>query len=370
MDAQAGGNGNLAGGILLVTMMVLAMAVVNSPLGPAYQSILDWHAAGLSLLHWINDGLMAVFFLMVALEIKREVHEGELSSRAQIMLPAVAALGGMAVPALVYVGFNIGHPEAVRGWAIPSATDIAFSLGVVAVLGRRVPLCLRIFLTALAIIDDLGAILIIALFYTGQLSVPYLLAAVAAAGLLAILNRAGVRNLFAYGAVGLALWVAVLNSGVHATIAGVVLGFAIPMPVVHRLEHGLAPWVTYLILPIFALANSGLSFAGMGPQVLANPVFLGIALGLFIGKQVGVFGFTWLLIRSGLARLPAGATWRGLYGVSVLTGIGFTMSLFIGGLAFPGGEAMAETRLGVLAGSVLSALMGYAILARKPRAIR
>jgi NhaA family Na+:H+ antiporter len=355
------------GGILLAAMMVVAMAVANSPLEPGWQSLLDAPVAGLSVLHWINDGLMAVFFLMVALEIKREIREGELSSRAQIMLPAVAALGGMTVPALIYLAINWGNPEGVRGWAIPSATDIAFSLGVVAALGRRVPLSLRLFLTALAIIDDLGAIVIIALFYSAQLSVAYLLAAAAATVVLAVLNRLGVKHVAAYGVVGLVLWFAVLNSGIHATIAGVILGLAIPMSMVRKLEHALQPWVVFLILPVFALANSGISMAGIGLGTLMDPVFLGIAAGLFIGKQIGVFSFTWALIRLELARLPAGADWRSLYGVSVLTGIGFTMSLFIGALAFPGGGAGAETRLGVLAGSLMSALFGYVMLRRSAR---
>ena len=319
MDNQGGG---ITGGVLLVAMMVVAMAVANSPLGPGWQSMLDASVAGLSILHWINDGLMAVFFLVVALEIKREIREGELSTRAQIMLPAVAALGGMAVPALVYLAFNWGDAEGVRGWAIPSATDIAFSLGVVAVLGRRVPLSLRVFLTALAIIDDLGAILIIALFYSAQLSTAYLLAAAGATVVLVVLNRLGVKHVAAYGVVGLALWFAVLHSGIHATIAGVILGLAIPMTMVRKLEHALQPWVVFLILPVFALANSGISIAGIGAGTFTDPVFVGIAAGLFVGKQVGVFGFTWTLIRLGLARLPAGADWRGLYGVSVLTGIG------------------------------------------------
>ncbi|MBC7950733.1 MAG: Na+/H+ antiporter NhaA [Rhodospirillaceae bacterium] len=355
-----------AGGILLVGMMVVALAVVNSPLGPLYDAVLNWHLGPLSLLHWINDGLMAVFFLLVALEIKREMLDGELSSRAQIMLPAVAAVGGMMVPALVYLGVNGANPEGWRGWAIPSATDIAFSLGVLSVLGKRVPMSLRVFLTALAIIDDLGAILIIAFFYSGALSPLYLAGGAAAAVVLAILNRAGVVRLLPYLLVGAVLWVCMLKSGIHATIAGVVLGLAIPLPALHRLEHGLHPWVAFLILPLFALANSGLSFQGLGLDAVRNPVFLGIAAGLFVGKQIGVFGFSWALIRLGWGRLPEGAGWRSFYGVSVLTGIGFTMSLFIGGLAFPDGGAMVETRFGVLVGSLLSALVGYALLARRP----
>lgn len=359
-----------AGGILLVGMMALALAVVNSPLGPVYETALNWHfglpvlGLDLSLLHWINDGLMAVFFLLVALEIKREMLEGELSSPAQVMLPAVAAVGGMLVPTLIYLAVNGGNPEGWRGWAIPSATDIAFSLGVLSVLGRRVPMSLRVFLTALAIIDDLGAILIIAFFYSSTLSPLFLAGGAAAALALVALNRAGVLRLAPYMVVGAVLWVCMLKSGIHATIAGVVLGLAIPLPALNRLEHGLHPWVAFLILPLFAFANSGLSFQGINLATLADPVFLGIALGLFLGKQIGVFGFAWTLIRLGLGRLPEGADWRTLYGVSVLTGIGFTMSLFIGGLAFPDGGSVVETRFGVLIGSLLSAGIGYALLVR------
>lgn len=351
-----------AGGILLVAMMMLALAVVNSPLQPFYDSVLSFRA-GLSVLHWINDGLMAVFFLLVALEIKREMLEGELSNRAQVVLPAVAALGGMAVPALVYLAFN-GGGDTWRGWAIPSATDIAFSLGVLSVLGRRVPLSLRVFLTALAIIDDLGAILIIAFFYSGALSLIYLAAAALVTAGLVTLNRFGVLRLFPYLLLGAVLWVCVLQSGIHATIAGVVLGLTLPLPLLTRLESLLHPWVAFLILPLFALANSGLPLSGLSLASLADPVFLGIALGLFVGKQVGVFGFSWVLIRLGGATLPQGADWKAFYGVAVLTGIGFTMSLFIGGLAFPAGGDGAGIRFGVLAGSLLSALVGYAVLAR------
>lgn len=359
-----------AGGILLVLMMVVALAVVNSPLQPFYDMVLHFHfgpsALGLdlSVLHWVNDGLMAVFFLLVALEIKREMLEGELSSRAQIVLPAVAAVGGMVVPALIYLAFNGGDAVAWRGWAIPSATDIAFSLGVLSVLGRRVPMSLRMFLTALAIIDDLGAILIIAFFYSGSLSLLYLAIGAAAVVGLVALNRFGVLKLTPYLLLGVVLWVCVLHSGIHATIAGVILGLTIPLPILNRLEHALHPWVAFLILPVFALANSGLSLAGITLDSLADPVFLGVALGLFVGKQLGVFGFSWALIKMGAGVLPHGADWRSFYGVSVLTGIGFTMSLFIGGLAFPGGEAEAGTRFGVLAGSLVSALAGYLLLVR------
>ncbi|MCR6631703.1 MAG: Na+/H+ antiporter NhaA [Magnetospirillum sp.] len=367
-----------AGGILLVLMMVVALALVNSPLGGWYDRVLHIHVAvplgplvlDKSLLHWINDGLMAVFFLLVALEIKREMLEGELSQLGQVLLPAIGALGGMAVPALIFAAFNADSPN-LRGWAIPSATDIAFSLGVLSVLGRAVPASLRVFLAALAIIDDLGAILIIAFFYSGELSWGFLGGAGAAVLALAALNRLGVRHLAPYLVVGAVLWVCMLESGVHATVAGVLLGLFIPLKgeaeahraPLRRLEHALHPWVAFLILPIFALANSGLSFAGIGLDALDDPVFLGVALGLFAGKQLGVFACAWAMIKAGWARLPEGADWRQFYGTCVLTGIGFTMSLFIAGLAFPDGDAMAATRLGVLLGSLLSAVAGYAVIA-------
>lgn len=372
-----------AGGIILVAMMVLALVVVNSPLAPVYRQVLDAHAVvGIGpfaidkpLHHWINDGLMAVFFLLVALEIKREAVEGELSSPGQVMLPMVAAVGGMAVPALVFLAFNAGNPETVRGWAIPSATDIAFSLGVLSVLGRSVPVSLRVFLAALAIIDDLGAILIIALFYTGDLSWLFVGLAAAAAGGLWALNRGGVTALAPYAVVGVLLWGFLLESGVHATIGGVVLGLFIPVRVadggarapLRRLEHALHPWVAFAILPVFALANSGVPLGGLGPWLLRDPLFLGVALGLFVGKQAGVFGLSWLLIRLGWARLPEGSDWVQFHGVAILTGIGFTMSLFIGGLAFGTGTDMVETRFAVLVGSVLSALVGYAVLKARAR---
>lgn len=368
-----------AGGIILVVAMLVALAMVNSPLSELYQQIIDARVvAGIgpviidkTFLLWVNDGLMAVFFLLVALEIKREALDGELSTRQQITLPAFAAVGGMAVPALLYVGFAWGDSQAMRGWAIPSATDIAFSLGVLSLLGRRVPLSLRVFLTALAIIDDLGAILIIAFFYSGDINTAALGGGAAAVAVLVLFNRYGVGRLTPYMMVGAVLWVCLLKSGVHATIAGVLLGLAIPMrhsqTPLSRLEHWLHPWVAFGILPVFAFANSGLSFEGMTLSALADPVFLGIAAGLFVGKQVGVFGLSWLAIRMKLGAMPEGANWRQLYGVSVLTGIGFTMSLFIGGLAFPDGNAMVETKLGVIAGSVASAVLGWLLLSTAPK---
>jgi NhaA family Na+:H+ antiporter len=329
------------------------------------------------VLLWINDGLMAVFFLLVGLEIKREVVEGALSQPSQIALPMVAAVGGMAVPALAYVAVNWSDPTALRGWAIPAATDIAFSLGVLAALGSRVPLALKVFLTTLAIVDDLGSIVVIAIFYTSDLSpVALSLAALFIAGL-AILNFAGVRRLVPYLLLGAFLWVSVLKSGVHATLAGVVLAMFIPLksagepdekrPAI-RLEHAIKPWSAWLIMPVFAFANAGLPLGGLSLASLAAPLPLGIMAGLFVGKQIGIMLGAGLLVALGLAALPNGATWRGLYGVAILGGIGFTMSLFIGTLAFPDDATReAEVRLGVLAGSLLSAVVGYLVLRTAPR---
>ncbi len=367
-----------SGGILLVLAAVLALIWSNSPAAAVYVNLLDTPVVvqvgalkiAKPLLLWINDGLMAIFFMLVGLEIKREVLQGELSSLGQAALPGIAAIGGMAVPALVYVAINIGTPATLSGWAIPAATDIAFALGVLALAGRRVPSSLKIFLLALAVMDDLGAIVIIAIFYSGDLSLTAL--GLAAAGILGLglLNLFGVRRLAPYMLVGLFLWVAVLKSGVHATLAGVVIGMAVPLrgrsgtdhsPLRH-LEHMLHPWVAFGILPLFAFANAGVSLAGLTFGSLLEPVPLGIALGLFVGKQIGVVGFSWAAMRTGMARLPEGATWGQFYGVAVLTGIGFTMSLFIGTLAFPEVGYSAGVRLGVLSGSLVSAVVGYALL--------
>ncbi|WP_299693542.1 Na+/H+ antiporter NhaA [Hydrocarboniphaga sp.] len=361
-------------GILLMGVAALALLVANSPLGPAYFEIQHATVGGLSVLHWINDALMALFFLLVGLEIKRELLEGQLSSWPQRVLPGVAALGGMAVPALIYVCFSQGKAEALRGWAVPMATDIAFALGVLALLGPRVPASLKIFLTALAIIDDLGAVVVIALFYTSELSLPFLGLAAVAILVLVAMNLLGIKRLSLYLAVGAVLWFFVLKSGIHATLAGVALALTIPLrssgssaeansaPLL-RLEHGLHYWVAFLIIPIFGFANAGVAFTGMSPRDLLEPVPLGIAAGLFAGKQIGVFGFCWLAIRSGLAQLPADSSWLQLYGIALLCGIGFTMSLFIGALGFAGLPHLAdETKVGVLAGSVLSALAGAVLL--------
>jgi Na+:H+ antiporter, NhaA family len=366
-----------AGGVVLMLASALALVLANSPLAGLYDVLLGVTGAlrigdfsiEKPLLLWVNDGLMAIFFLLVGLEIKRELLAGELSERSRAILPVAAALGGMLVPALVYLGITWGEPGAAAGWAIPSATDIAFSLGVMALLGRRVPSSLKLFLTALAIIDDLGAIIIIAIFYTEKLSLVSLEIAAAALAVLVILNRVGVQRVIWYALVGIVLWASVLKSGVHATLAGVSLALAIPFaappggtsPLV-RVEHELAPWVAFGILPLFGFANAGLSFADLSLSTVVEPVPLGIAAGLFLGKQIGVFGTAALVIRRGWAHLPPGANWLSFYGTSLLTGIGFTMSLFIGTLAFGETGHEATMRLGVLVGSALSGVVGAIVL--------
>lgn len=374
-----------SGGLLLIGAMLLALLCANSPLSYLYDGLLHTHFEihlgslflAKPLLLWINDGLMAIFFLLVGLEVKREILEGELSSLRQIALPGIAATGGMVVPAMIYAGLNWSTPATLQGWAIPAATDIAFALGVIALLGNRVPGALKLFLLTLAILDDLGAIVIIALFYTADLSVFSLeMAGFAVAGLF-LMNRLGVTRIAAYVVVGVFLWVCVLKSGVHATLAGVVLAFAIPLrardenghnPLRH-LEHSLHPWVAFGILPIFAFANAGISLAGLTPSAILSPLPLGIAAGLFIGKQLGILGFSWVGVKLGLARLPRDVSWSEFHGVAVLCGIGFTMSLFIATLALdhagPGSGNAA--RLGVLAGSLASSVIGYVLLHRALR---
>ena len=363
-----------AGGILLAGAALVALVWENSPAGVLYDAFLALPVAvqvgtlaiQKPLLLWINDGLMAVFFLLVGLEIKRELMDGELSSLDRALLPAIAALGGMTVPALIYLGITGADPATLNGWAIPTATDIAFSLGVLSLLGNRVPASLKVFLLALAIIDDLGAVVIIAIFYTADLSLGALVVAAIAVAALVGLNLRGVTRLAPYILVGIILWVSVLESGVHATLAGVVLALAIPLRSGHRLEDELHPWVAYGILPLFALANAGVPLAGVTLASLAQPIPLGVAAGLFIGKQIGVFGFSWIAVTAGVARLPEGATWMQLYGVAVLTGIGFTMSLFIGTLAFTDSAPGSSVRLGVLLGSALSTLLGLCVLRFAP----
>ena len=358
-----------AGGVILMVVAALALVVANSPLAATYDHTLHAYVGGLSVLHWINDGLMAIFFLLVGLEIKREVVSGELSTGPKRVLPAIAALGGMVVPALIYVAFNAGDPATLKGWAIPAATDIAFALGVITLAGPQVPRSLKTFLVALAIIDDLGAVLIIALFYTAGLNLLMLGLAAGLFVLLIILNRLKVLWLWVYLLLGALMWFAMLKSGVHATIAGVLTALTVPMAAkgkeespLLRLEHALSPWVAFAILPIFAFANAGVSFAGIDLSHLLSPVPIGVAAGLFVGKQAGVFLASRAAIRLGWAERPAGSGWRQLYGVSVLCGIGFTMSLFIGMLAFEDPLIQNEVKLGVFLGSIASGLIGWAIL--------
>ncbi len=373
-----------AGGLVLVFASALALIIANSPAFGLYNYIFNevdfrigFSDIGAldteihkSILLWINDGMMAVFFFLVGLEIKREVLEGELSTPKKALLPALAAIGGMAVPAAIYYYINMDTPELLGGWAIPAATDIAFALGILALVGSRAPVSLKILLTAIAIIDDIGAILIIAIFYSDYLEVSALLFALIPFLGLFLLNRRGVSNTAPYILLGIILWVAVLKSGVHATLAGVIIALMIPMrcktnheysPVKH-LEHGLHPWVAFMILPIFGFANAGVPFDGMGWNSLLEPVTLGIAAGLFVGKQIGVFGILWLTIVTGLSPKPEGTNWVQLYAVSLLCGVGFTMSLFIGGLAFEGVEMQASVRLGVLVGSIASAVLAFLLL--------
>jgi NhaA family Na+:H+ antiporter len=362
-------------GLVLMAVAALALLVANSPLAPAYFEMLHIHVGPLSFLHWINDALMALFFLVVGLEIKREMLDGQLSSWSRRLLPGGAALGGMAVPALIYTFFNVSNPDTAHGWAIPAATDIAFALGVLSLLGPRVPITLKVFLTALAIIDDLGAVLIIAVFYTQGLNLAALGGAGAVFLLLVLLNRLGVKHLLPYLALGLALWILVYLSGVHATIAGVLLAITIPITLtpgtpeasteespLHRLEHALHQPVSFGIVPLFGFANAGLSFAGVNASDLAAPVTLGVGLGLLAGKLVGVFGAVVLMVKLKWVDLPGSASWLQTFGVALLCGIGFTMSLFVGLLAFDDPHLQNDAKLGILIGSSLAALAGSGVL--------
>ncbi|MBC6403905.1 MAG: Na+/H+ antiporter NhaA [Hyphomonadaceae bacterium] len=365
-------------GFVLMFVALLAMFANNSIFSGFYTSFLttpveiqfgEFEIAK-PLLLWINDGLMAIFFFLVGLEIKKEVMEGELSGFDKAALPIFAAVGGIAVPALIFAGFNYSEPDTINGWAIPAATDIAFALGVLALVGSRVPVSLKILLLAVAIIDDLAAIIIIALFYTENLSINALmLAAVGGAGLI-LLNRMKVMRRTPYTLIGVFIWACVLKSGVHATLAGVITALAIPLvhtdpeksSPLHKTEHDLHIWVAYMILPLFAFANAGVSLSGISPEDVLAPLPLGIILGLFLGKQIGVFGMCWIAVKTGAARLPEGTNWRHIYGVACLTGIGFTMSLFIGTLAFEDDALLNSVRLSVLMGSLASGFMGYTVL--------
>ncbi|EGR4466434.1 na+/H+ antiporter NhaA [Vibrio cholerae HC-43B1] len=360
-----------AGGILLVIAAAIAMVIANSAMGEGYQAFLHTYVFGMSVSHWINDGLMAVFFLLIGLEVKRELLEGALKSRETAIFPAIAAVGGMLAPALIYVAFNFNDPAAIQGWAIPAATDIAFALGIMALLGKRVPVSLKVFLLALAIIDDLGVVVIIALFYSSDLSTIALTIGFIMTGVLFMLNAKHVTKLSIYLVAGLILWIAVLKSGVHATLAGVVIGFAIPLkgnkgehsPLKH-LEHALHPYVAFAILPVFAFANAGISLQGVSLAGLTSMLPLGVALGLFLGKPLGIFSFSWAAVKLGVAKLPEGINFKHIFAVSVLCGIGFTMSIFISSLAFGQANEAYDTyaRLGILMGSTTSALLGYSLL--------
>ncbi len=377
-----------AGGIILMAAAALAMIVANLPgISEAYFHLLHLDTGpvispkygSMSVHLWINDALMAIFFLFVGLEIKREFIDGQLATWEHRRLPIVAAAAGMVGPALVYLFITGWDGPLVNGWAIPAATDIAFAIGVLALLGSRAPASLKLFLTTVAIVDDMGAVAIIAIAYTAELSTLYLALGALVMATMYVLNRSGVKRLTPYLLLGAALWYFVFMSGVHATIAGVLTAMMVPITPspgacddeespLHRLEHALAPWVAYLIVPLFGFANAGVSLAGMSPAILLEPLPLGIAAGLFIGKQTGIFGSIWLSARLRFAAPPGGATWLQLYAVAMLCGIGFTMSLFIGGLAFPGNEALVdEVKIGVLTGSILSAVIGYTILRFAPR---
>ncbi len=363
------------GGVLLMISAIAALLVANSALSPYYDSVLGaylsvtYDGEGLSkpLILWINDGLMAIFFFLIGLELKAELLEGKLKNPRDVLLPGMAAVGGMVVPALIFAYFNWGLPS-INGWAIPAATDIAFALGILALVGSRAPVSLKVFLLTLAILDDMGAIIIIALFYTAELKVTYLLTALVPLAIMVMLNLRGSHRQGLTIVLGVVLWFLVLRSGVHATLAGVVTAFCIPLvdrwgkSPLHALEHAIEPWSKFFIIPVFAFANAGVVLAGMSVMDLFQPLPLGIALGLLLGKQIGVFGLTFIMVKAGLAKLPHGANWLHIYGVACLAGVGFTMSLFIGGLSFEDPAMMNQVRVGVLSGSILSGIIGYAAL--------
>jgi NhaA family Na+:H+ antiporter len=374
-----------AGGVILVLAAFIALIFANTPLSGFYNGMLELPVAikfgnfeiAKPLLLWINDGLMAIFFFMVGLEVKREVIEGHLNSVEQITLPAIAAIAGIAAPAAIYAWFNFDDPVALSGWAIPSATDIAFALGIFSLFGRTLPITLKLFLLSVAIFDDIGAIVIIALFYSAELSTTSLIIAVVGLITLFVFNRMRLTAQGAYILVGVIVWAAVLKSGVHATLAGFAVAWFIPInvknedghPMLAHMEHALHNWVAFFILPIFAFANAGVQLVGTTYEQIFNPIVIGIVAGLFIGKQVGIFGACWLAVKSGLAKLPEGTNWLQLYGVTLLCGIGFTMSLFIGSLAFEhqGMEHLNSVKVGVLTGSILSAILGAYIISRQKK---
>ena len=360
-----------AGGICLMLASIVGIIFANSPWADAYFSLLDFQVGPLSVLLWINDALMAIFFLLVGLEIKREMVSGQLNTNAKRFLPGIAAFFGLSVPAIIYIYIAGGTPEYVRGWAIPTATDIAFALGVLALLGSRVPVAMKVFLTALAIMDDLMAIIIIALFYSDSLQLFYLASAAAIIGGLILMNRSGYIRPLSYIFMGIALWICLLKSGLHATLAGVILAMTIPYHGVRRFrhvspliewEHALHNWVTFLIIPVFGFANAGVSFAGFEQELLLDPVVVGITAGLFLGKQIGVFGTVFLLVKTKLVPMPERTTWIQVYGISLLCGIGFTMSLFVAALAFPGSAIQEHAKIGIFAGSIISGIAGYIVL--------
>lgn len=369
-----------SGGILLMMAALLALLLANSPFRSFYNLFLDTPVniqvsaliIAKPLLLWINDGLMAVFFFVIGLELKRELVEGELSDKRSIILPAVGAIGGMLVPALIYVYFNFKDPIAMKGWAIPAATDIAFALGILSLIGSKVPTSVKLFLTSIAIFDDLGAILIIAFFYTAKISLVALFIVACCLPVLFFLNRRGIESKSIFLLIGIVMWVAMLKSGIHATLTGVIVAMFIPLRAKNEpknsplkdLEHDLHPMVAYLVLPIFAFANAGISLKDIGLEQIFHSVPIGIALGLFLGKQFGIFGMSWLFIKLKLTSLPSGLTWSSLYGTAVLCGVGFTMSLFIGSLAFEetGINLFFDERLGIILGSLLSGIVGYLVL--------
>ncbi len=365
-----------SGGISLGIATLLALILANSSWQTYYQTFLNFNISigpniHFSFLHFINDGLMTIFFFLVSLEIKRELVQGELNTLTKALLPTLAALGGMIVPALFYLLINHSYPQLISGWAIPMATDIAFSLGVLSLLGKRIPVALKIFLMALAIIDDLGAIIVIATFYTQQIGWLYLFLALLTFLGLILLNYYKIQRFLPYCLLGIALWLFILGSGIHATIAGVLFGFTIPLSssnhnfnsLLHHLIHQLHPWIAYGILPLFAFANAGLSFSNISLATLLHPLPLGIIVGLFLGKQLGIFGASWLAVKTKLAKLPYQVNWWHIYGTALICGIGFTMSLFIANLAFGESELSSLVRLGVFIGSILSGVAGYSILA-------